>query len=79
MSRSVYVPAKAIHCKRTPRTPEQSWTVWSIVAALLLAYPLSFGPVMLLYAYDVLPASCLLLYFPLMLLGQVLHPIGTLM
>ncbi len=79
MSRSVFLPAKGLHCKRTPRAPEQVWTVWFFVAALLLAYPLSFGPVFLLIAYDVLPASCLLLYIPLILLGKVLYPICTLM
>jgi hypothetical protein len=76
---SVFVPARSFKIKRKPQSSGQPWTGWALAAALLLGYPLSFGPVLILCAYRILPGECLLLYSPLFLIGHVLHPILTLM
>lgn len=76
---TVFVPAKSFKVKRQPQSSEPAWTGWALAATLLLGYPLSFGPFLILIAYGILPSECLLLYFPLILLGQVLHPVLTLM
>lgn len=76
---TVFVPVKSFKIKRKPQSSQQTWPGWALAAALILGYPLSFGPVLLLCAFNFLPDECMVLYLPLILIGHVLHPVWTLM
>lgn len=76
---TVFQPTKSFKLKHKSPEPRPAWQHWAAVVALLVAYPLSFGPVLLLICFGILPDDCLLLYLPLILLGQVLYPVLGLM
>ncbi len=76
---TVFQPVRTHKVKRQRQNSEQAWTRWAWAAVVILGYPLSFGPVMLLIAHGILPGACFYLYLPLILLGLAFEPILALM